>query len=202
MKTNYDNPGIQQGQRLSAEYLNRLAELVVQRISVVGGGKFSRNGTSMCLDLRGLGGSGSAPFVGKIVTTGPGSAADFTDARYWVQEQSIKYSATGVATLANLAGGRLVCATNIQELGIGTSDLGIHGIIAKDGAARITVPTRYVLVHGVGGGYVFSSPPFIYVEDSYYYDVTGLDEDGCPDAAVWWKGVLPFGMVDYDSEPT
>jgi hypothetical protein len=206
MKTQYDGAQIDSGQRLSAGYINRIADILLQRISVVGG-KFWRNGNSLCLDVRSQGqGSTGGYFIGKIVTTGPNSAADFTDARYWVQEQSASFGATGTITLSTMANGRLVCATNIQELGIGSSDAGTHGLLFKSGetpsrGSSLTAPSRYVLVHGVSGGYVFSTPPFVYLEDSYYYDVYGVDGDGCPDSAKWWKGVLPFCVVDYDASP-
>lgn len=196
-------PTIKAGDPITADFLNSIAANVLQRVSIVGG-EITRNGTSLCINVSGRRGGAGVFFWGKITTLGPADEADYTDARYWVIEQTRSVDEDTKWTFADKESGRHVTATNLLELGIGTSDAGTHGCIYTSGeapargGAALTAPSRYVRVFSDGDKYFFESLPVVLIEDSYYLDVYGVDGDGCPDAYKWWKGVIPFGIVDYD----
>lgn len=189
------------GDPIPADWLNAIAENVVKRISVVGG-RFAKSGSSLTLTIDNARKSSNG-FIAKIVTAGPSSESDYSDARYWIKEQSATFSSHTI-TLADKTNGLWVTATNIGELGLGSSGVGIHGCLFKTGesVARATAPTRYVRAYSVGASeYVFDTPPFVYIASSYYLDVLGLDDDDCVDSSMWWKGVIPFAVTDYDAAP-
>ncbi len=139
---------------------------------------------------------GDASFWAKIVTAGPDSEADYSDARYWVREveNTGGTDPTDPLTLAFLDGGRWVTAHNLVELGIGTSDAGTHAIVKS--LTGITVPDRFVLVRSVSGRYVFESYPGQMQETDYAFAADG-GSGGCP-TGTWYKMAGP-GYVEQSS---
>lgn len=143
-------------------------------------------------------------FVAKIVGRGPNDEADYTDGRYWVREQTVTFDGSGRPGYADATGGRHVVAFNLEESGLGT--YGIHGCLFKTGetpsrASTLTAPDRFVAVGMIGTRFVFRSMPFVLIPDSYYLDVYGVDAQGCPDEYKWWKGILPFAVMEFDEPP-
>lgn len=135
---------------------------------------------------------GGARFLAKVQSQGPSAEADYTDARYWVQEVDDTTSgATDALSLSEVsveAGGRWVTAHNIVERGIGTSDLGGHYI--RKAVTGISLPTRYVIVREVplttGMKYIIESYPGQMQEGIYAAKVTCKDENGCP-VPTWYR---------------
>ncbi len=150
-------------------------------------------------------GGGTSSFVAKLMTEGPEEEADYSDARYWVQEvDDTSESETDALILAPIDvedGGRWVTATNLLELGIGGSDAGTHAIVKA--VTGITVPDRFVLVSeksfgSAGKRYVFESYPGQLQEDWYAFLVSCRNGD-CPEGG-WYRMDGP-GFISQTEPP-
>ena len=189
--------------RISATFLNQVAESVVQRITVRGG-KVSRVGTSIMIDLTGgtSGTAGSKQFYAEILNAGPAAEADVTGAAYWVREAVLTKTGNTLG-YAEKTDGRHVVAFNICELGLGTSGLGLHGLMPSTFPAGITeAPPRVVLVtagRDTAGEliYTFNTEIGAYWSGRYIADTRTL-VDGCPSTYRWDEVGATYVLIDTD----